>query len=50
MGARYNDARVVADAFIEAMGPNDLMDLMIFDVEVVLAGGIVTPGQRAGGA
>jgi hypothetical protein len=31
MGARYGDARVVAQEFIAAMGPNDLMDLMIFD-------------------
>ena len=31
MGARYQDAREVAHAFIEAMGPNDLMDLIIFD-------------------
>jgi hypothetical protein len=31
MGARYADARVVAQEFIAAMGPNDLMDLMIFD-------------------
>ena len=31
MGPRYADARVVAQEFIAAMGPNDLMDLMIFD-------------------
>ena len=31
MGARYADARVVAEEFIKAMQPNDLMDLMIFD-------------------
>lgn len=31
MGARYADARVVAEEFIRAMQPNDLMDLMIFD-------------------
>jgi hypothetical protein len=31
MGARYADARVVAEALIQAMQPNDLMDLMVFD-------------------
>jgi hypothetical protein len=31
MGARYADARVVAEEFVKAMQPNDLMDLMIFD-------------------
>ncbi len=31
MGARFADARIVADKFIEAMQPNDLIDLMIFD-------------------
>ena len=31
MGSHYADARTVADEFIKAMGPNDLMDLMIFD-------------------
>ena len=31
MGARYREAMQVAHQFIAAMGPNDLMDLMIFD-------------------
>jgi hypothetical protein len=31
MGARYAEARTVAREFIEAMQPNDLMELMIFD-------------------
>jgi hypothetical protein len=31
MGARYQDAREVAHAFIEAMQPNDLVDVVIFD-------------------
>jgi hypothetical protein len=31
MGARYNDARQVAQEFIKAMQPNDLMNLIIFD-------------------
>jgi len=31
MGARYSEARVIARQFIEAMGPNDLADLQIFD-------------------
>ena len=36
MGARYADARTVAREFIEAMQPNDLMDLMIFDDRQVI--------------
>ena len=31
MGARYADARIVATEFVNAMGPNDLIDLMVFD-------------------
>jgi hypothetical protein len=31
MGSRFQDAREVAHKFIEAMGPNDLMDIVIFD-------------------
>jgi hypothetical protein len=31
MGARYQDAREVAHAFIAAMQPNDLVDVVIFD-------------------
>jgi hypothetical protein len=31
MGSRYGEARAVAREFIEAMQPNDLMDVMIFD-------------------
>ncbi len=31
MGSRYADARIVADEFVKAMQPNDLMDLVIFD-------------------
>jgi hypothetical protein len=36
MGARYGEAREVARQFIEAMGPNDLMDLMIFSDQQVV--------------
>jgi hypothetical protein len=31
MGSRFGDARAIAHEFIEAMGPNDLLDLMFFD-------------------
>lgn len=31
MGARYNDAREVANQFIGTIGPNDLVNLVIFD-------------------
>ncbi len=31
MGSRYHEAQEVAHEFIANMGPNDLMDLMIFD-------------------
>ncbi len=31
MGGRYEDARAVAHSFIEAMQPNDLMEIIIFD-------------------
>jgi FHA domain len=31
MGARYREAQQVAHEFIAAMGPNDIMDLIIFD-------------------
>ena len=36
MGARYAEARAVAREFIEAMQPNDLMDLVIFDDRLVI--------------
>jgi hypothetical protein len=36
MGSRYGEARAVAREFIEAMQPNDLMDLMIFDDRQVI--------------
>ncbi len=36
MGIRYGEARAVAREFIEAMQPNDLMDLMIFDDRQVI--------------
>jgi hypothetical protein len=36
MGPRYGEARAVAREFIEAMQPNDLMDLMIFDDRAVV--------------
>ncbi len=36
MGSRYAEARAVAREFIEAMQPNDLMDLMIFDDRLVI--------------
>src|SRR5580658_3819251 len=36
MGNRYAEARAVAREFIEAMQPNDLMDLMIFDDRLVI--------------
>ena len=36
MGTRYGEARAVAREFIEAMQPNDLMDLMIFDDRAVV--------------
>jgi hypothetical protein len=36
MGTRYAEARAVAREFIEAMQPNDLMDLMIFDDRLVI--------------
>jgi hypothetical protein len=36
MGGRFGDARAIAHEFIEAMQPNDLLDLMFFDdVQVV---------------
>ncbi len=31
MGVRYREAQQVAHAFISAMGPNDIMDVIIFD-------------------
>ncbi len=36
MGPRYGEARAVAREFIEAMQPNDLMNLMIFDDKQVV--------------
>jgi hypothetical protein len=36
MGTRYGEARAVAREFIEAMQPNDLMDLMVFDDRLVI--------------
>jgi len=36
MGSRYGEARAVAREFIEAMQPNDLMNLMIFDDKQVV--------------
>jgi hypothetical protein len=31
MGARYNDAREVANQFVGTLGPNDIVNLIIFD-------------------
>jgi hypothetical protein len=36
MGARYGEARAVANQFIATMQPNDIMDLMIFDDQQVV--------------
>jgi len=48
MGNRFGDARAIAHEFIEAMGPNDLMDLMFFDdVQVVKDTKWMTYKQRA---
>jgi hypothetical protein len=48
MGGRFGDARAIAHEFIEAMGPNDLMDLMFFDdVQVVKDTKWMTYKQRA---
>jgi hypothetical protein len=35
MGSRYKEARAVAYAFLNKMEPNDLVDLMIFDGQVI---------------
>jgi len=48
MGSRFNDARAIAHEFIEAMGPNDLLDLMFFDdMEIVKDTKWMTYKQRA---
>ena len=48
MGARFGDARAIAHEIIEAMQPNDLMDLMFFDdVQVVKDTKWMTYKQRA---
>jgi len=36
MGSRYSEARVIARQFIEAMGPNDLVNLQLFDDRQVI--------------
>ena len=36
MGGRYDEARAIARQFIEAMGPNDLADVEIFDDKQVI--------------
>jgi hypothetical protein len=36
MGTRYREALTIAREFIEAMQPNDLMDIMIFDDRLVI--------------
>ncbi|WP_394848152.1 FHA domain-containing protein [Pendulispora brunnea] len=36
MGSRYSEARVIARQFVEAMGPNDLMNLQIFSDRQVI--------------
>jgi hypothetical protein len=35
MGARFNDAKLVARAFIDQMGPNDIVDVMFFNSRAV---------------
>ena len=48
MGGRFNDARAIAHEFIEAMGPNDLLDLMFFDdIEIAKDTKWMTFKQRA---
>jgi hypothetical protein len=48
MGGRFGDARAIAHELIEAMQPNDLMDLMFFDdVQVVKDTKWMTYAQRA---
>jgi hypothetical protein len=48
MAGRFGDARAIAHEFIEAMQPNDLMDLMFFDdVQVVKDTKWMTYKQRA---
>ena len=48
MGGRFGDARAIAHELIEAMQPNDLMDLMFFDdVQVVSDTKWKTYKQRA---
>lgn len=48
MGPRFGDARAIAHELIEAMQPNDLMDLMFFDdVQVVKDSKWMTYKQRA---
>jgi len=48
MGGRFGDARAIAHEFIEAMQPNDLLDLMFFDdVQVVKDTHWMTFKQRA---
>ncbi len=36
MASRYQEARVIARQFVEAMGPNDLMNIQIFDDRMVI--------------
>jgi FHA domain len=48
MGTRFADARAIAHEFIEAMQPNDLLDLMLFDdVQIVKDTHWVTYAKRA---
>ncbi|NVL73353.1 hypothetical protein HWN77_27740, partial [Escherichia coli] len=50
MGARYADAREVANQFIGALGPNDIAKLIIFDDRLntyTAASPWVTAAQKA---
>jgi hypothetical protein len=48
MGSRFGDARAIAHEIIEAMQPNDLLDLMFFDdVQIVKDSHWMTYKQRA---
>jgi hypothetical protein len=47
MGTRFDEAKAVAAAFVNAMGPNDIVDVMFFNDKAVVLDSKWTPSKQA---
>jgi len=50
MGTRFDEAKAVAAAFVNAMGPNDIVDVMFFNDKAVVLDSKWTPSKQAASA